>query len=253
MTSGKYLSAAIIFLTAVAFAPRSTTRIWLIGDSTISIKEIKAYPETGWGMPFANFWDSNVVVENRAKNGRSTRSFMAEGLWQPVVSALAPGDHVLIQFGHNDEVKEKVERYTSPEDFENNLLRFVTETRKARAVPVLITPVSRRRFDSAGTALQTHTVYSNIVRKLAAAEHVALIDLDEKSRSLFQKMGRDNSKLLFNHLAPGEHPNYPAGKVDDTHFNELGARLMAQIVLADLREVCPELVEHIVVPAAKKN
>jgi lysophospholipase L1-like esterase len=54
----------------------------MVGDSTMSIKEVKAYPETGWGMPFANFFDSTVVVVNHAKNGRSTKSFFEEGLWK---------------------------------------------------------------------------------------------------------------------------------------------------------------------------
>ncbi|MCK7554365.1 hypothetical protein MKQ70_04825 [Chitinophaga sedimenti] len=81
--------------------------MYLAGDSTIAVKEPRAYPETGWGMPFAWFFDSTVSVENYAKNGRSTGTFIAEGLWQKIESSLQEGDYVLIQFGHNDEVPTK--------------------------------------------------------------------------------------------------------------------------------------------------
>ncbi|MDQ6755816.1 MAG: GntR family transcriptional regulator, partial [Bacteroidota bacterium] len=101
-------------------------KVWLIGDSTMSIKEVKAYPETGWGMPFAYFFDSSIIVDNRAKNGRSTRTFISENLWQPVVENLKEGDYVFIQFGHNDESKEKTDRYTTPEEYRNNLIKFIT-------------------------------------------------------------------------------------------------------------------------------
>src|SRR5689334_17938120 len=133
---------SFLFLVAFTFPP-GKIKIWLIGDSTMANKEIKAYPETGWGMPFAYFFDSTVVVDNRARNGRSTRSFIAEGLWQPVVDRLKEGDYVFIQFGHNDESKEKGERYATPEQYKTNLIKFVTETRAKKANPILLTPVTR--------------------------------------------------------------------------------------------------------------
>jgi lysophospholipase L1-like esterase len=225
-------------------------KIYLIGDSTIANKEIKAYPETGWGMPFTYFFDSTATVDNRAKNGRSTKSFMAEGLWQPVVNNLQKGDYVFIQFGHNDEVKTKA-TYTTEEEFTANLARYIEETKKKEAIPVLITPVARRKFDSIGHVQGTHDVYSNLVRTVAKKYTVTLIDLDRKSQDLLQQMGPEGSKYLFNHLLPGEHPNYPDGKIDDTHFSELGARKMAQIVLAEIKNSHLELAERIVNPVKK--
>jgi len=99
--------------------------VYLVGDSTIANKLTSAYPETGWGMPFKFFFDSSVVVENHAKDGRSTRTFLAENLWQPVVSNLKQGDYVFIQFGHNDESKEKVDRYTTPKAYQQNLIKLI--------------------------------------------------------------------------------------------------------------------------------
>jgi lysophospholipase L1-like esterase len=211
----------------------------------MSIKDVKAYPETGWGMPFKNFFDSSVTVDNRAKNGRSTKTFLSEGLWKPVVENLSEGDYVLIQFGHNDEVKTKTS-YSTESEFTANLTRYVLESRSKKAVPVLITPVARRKFDSLGHIVSTHEVYAELVRRVASDLHVPLIDLDKKSQALLQQMGPETSKFLFNYLEPGEHPNYPDGKMDDTHFSELGARKMAEIVLAEIRFMKLDLADRIV-------
>lgn len=224
-------------------------KVYLIGDSTMSVKEVKAYPETGWGMPFAYFFDSTVTVDNRAKNGRSTRTFISEKLWQPVSETLQEGDYVLIQFGHNDESKEKADRYTTPEEYKANLVRFITETRNRKALPVLITPVARRRFDASGHIMESHETYSDLVRVVAREQHVPLIDLDQTSQALLQQYGEENSKVLFNWLEPGEHPNYPEGKQDNTHFNELGARKIAELVLDNVRTLHLELAGRIFKPA----
>jgi lysophospholipase L1-like esterase len=223
-----------------------TTKVtlWLVGDSTMSIKDPKAYPETGWGMPFVYYWDSTVTVKNLARNGRSTKSFIAEGLWQP--ERLAKGDYVFIQFGHNDASKDKGERYATPEEFRANLKRYVQETRTQGAIPILITPVARRRFDSTGTAIESHPVYADIVKEVAIAENSLFIDLNTRSKNLYQQMGPEYSKYLFNHLVPGEHPNYPFGKVDNTHFNELGARKIAGLVLEEIRKIDTALAARIV-------
>jgi len=240
----------LLFLMAFA-VPQKKIKVWLIGDSTMANKEIKAYPETGWGMPFQYFFDSTVNVDNRAKNGRSTKSFIEEGLWQPVVDNLSEGDYVFVQFGHNDEVPTK-KTYTTEDQFKTNLIRYVNETRAKKAIPVLITPVARRKFDSTGHVVGTHEVYSQIVRDVAKQLNVPLIDLDKKSQALLQQFGPENSKLLYNHLEPGENPHYPNGQSDDTHFDELGARKMAEIVLASIKELKLGLADHIYQPAVKK-
>lgn len=239
----------LVALTAFCVLQKRTT-IYLIGDSTMSVKDIRAYPETGWGMPFASFFDSTIVVDNRAKNGRSTRTFIEEGLWSPVVENLKEGDYVFIQFGHNDEVETK-KSYTTRDQFTANLTRYVTETRTKGATPILLTPVARRKFDSLGHIQGTHDVYAALVKEVAKKNNVPLIDLDKKGQELLQSFGIENSKLLFNHLQPGEHPNYPEGKIDDTHFSELGARKVAEIVLAEMKALNLPLTEHIYRPAIK--
>jgi len=236
---------SIILMTSFALPPKKIT-IWMIGDSTMAIKDPKAFPETGWGMPFVQFWDSTVRVDNRAKNGRSSKSFTAEGLWKPVIGNMSEGDYLIIQFGHNDESKDKGERYSAPEEFKANLTSYITQAKSKKAIPILITPVGRRKFDEAGKVKDTHLGYSDLVKQVAREQNTPLIDLDKKSQELYQLMGPETSKLLFNYLEPGEHPNFPNGVKDDTHFSELGARKMAEIVLAEIKALHIELADRIV-------
>ena len=241
------LLLACLFFFSFFSMEKKRIKVYLIGDSTMSIKQIKAYPETGWGMPFTAFFDSTVQVDNRAQNGRSTRSFMTENRWTPVVDNLQEGDYVFVQFGHNDEVPTKA-TYTKPEEFTANLVKYISDTKSKKAIPVLVTPVARRKFDANGHITGTHDAYSALVRTVAQEQGIALIDLDKISQQLLEKMGPENSKLLFNWVEPGEHPNYPQGKQDDTHFSELGARKMAELVLARIKALNLELADRIVKP-----
>ena len=240
----------VLFLMAFAMPEKKKITIWMCGDSTMSIKEKKAYPETGWGMPFVYFWDSTVIIENLAKNGRSTSSFRNEGLWQIVLDKATEGDYVFIQFGHNDEVPTK-KTYTTEIEFKNNLKRYVAEARGKKATPILLTPMARRKFDANGKVEGTHDVYSHIVIDVAKEEKVVLFDMDKITQQLYQQFGVENSKLLFMQLKPSEHPNYPDGRDDNTHFNELGARLIAQLVLTEIRSQVPDLADRIVKPVVK--
>ena len=240
-----------LFLMAFTIPDKKQITIWLCGDSTMSIKEKKTYPETGWGMPFVYFWDSTVNIENLAKNGRSTSSFRNEGIWKKVLDGAKEGDYVFIQFGHNDEVPTK-KTYTTETEFKNNLKQYIVEARSKKSIPVLLTPMARRSFDStSGKIKGTHDVYAQIIRDLAKEENVVLFDMDRITQQLYQTLGVENSKLLFLHLKRGEHPNYPDGKEDNTHFSELGARLVAQAVLSEIKKQIPGLAERIVKPVVK--
>src|SRR5205807_2069437 len=153
-------------------------KVYLAGDSTMAKKLPEKRPETGWGEMLAQFFQDNTVnIDNRAQNGRSTRTFISEGRWQAIVDALKPGDFVFIQFGHNDESKEKVDRYTPPADYRSNLIKFITEARAKKVTPVLLTSVMRRKFDKDGKLVDTHGEYPGIVRSAAAEYKVALIDM----------------------------------------------------------------------------
>lgn len=239
------LAAVLVIVILSAFSSQDSTIVYLVGDSTMSEKEVSAYPETGWGMTFDDYFKSSVNVENHARNGRSTRSFIQEGRWDPIVQDLESGDFVFIQFGHNDEVQTK-DRSTTPDEFQQYLRQYVNETKAKDARPVLLTPITRRQFDEDGNIKENHREYSQLMREVAESENVPIIDMDRKSQALLEELGPEKSTLLFLHLNPGQNPNYPDGIEDNTHFSETGARMMAELVLEGINEQELELAEHIV-------
>ena len=249
------LAGCALLLAASAAAsdgaqPATPTTVWLAGDSTLAPKRPQKRPETGWGEAFEPlFRPGSVIVDNRAMNGRSTRTFIEEGRWQALVDALRPGDHALLQFGHNDASQDKPDRYTTPDGYRRNLERFVADVRAAGATPLLLTPVARRRFDAAGVLQDSHGVYPEIVRDVARREQVALIDLQRSSEAILREAGAEPSKALYLWLAPGTSPNYPQGLRDDTHFSPEGAVRMAVAVADGLRTLESPLSALLLPPA----
>ena len=233
----KALSALCLLCALAAAAPsKGPITVHLAGDSTMAEKLPEKRPETGWGEALQKFFrPDRVRVSNHAKNGRSTRLFIEQKLWQGLLDALREGDYVFIQFGHNDGAKDKPDRYTPPEDYRANLVRFVREVRGRKATPVLFTPVVRRKFTKEGAFVDQHGVYPDIVREVAAELKVPLVDMHRESERLLVRFGPEGSRKLFLQLKPGENPNYPNGVEDNTHFNPLGAELMAGLAVDGIR------------------
>ena len=239
----------VLILFALGFtqvAQAQTITVYLAGDSTMAEKLAEKRPETGWGEKLQQLFDAKkVTIANRAKNGRSTKTFLAEGLWDNIIQNLKPGDYVLIQFGHNDSSKDKGDRYTPPADYRSNLAKMITDARDRKAHPVLLTPVVRRRFNDRAEFYDTHGEYPDLVRTVAREYKVPLIDMHQKSELVLKKYGADESRKLFLQLKPGEDQNYPNGIEDNTHFNSFGAEVMAKLVAQGIRELKLELADYL--------
>lgn len=212
--------------------------VYLAGDSTMAKKAEDKRPETGWGEMLQKHFDSSkVIVDDRALNGRSTKSFIAEGHWQKIVDDLKKNDYVFIEFGHNDEKLDKPGVGAAANgEYRENLIRFVNEVRAKKAFPILMTPVARRKFDAQGNLVDTHGEYADAVRKIALELKVPLIDMQSKSTKILQDYGDENSRKLFLQLKAGENQNYPKGIEDNTHFNPTGADAMAKLAVEGIRE-----------------
>jgi len=240
------LTLLALLLLAPAASAKEPITVFIAGDSTAANKAENKRPETGWGEQLQKHFDiSRVRVDNHAANGRSTKTFISEGRWQALLDKVKEGDYVLIQFGHNDQSKEKGERYTPPDDFRANLARFVAEVRAKKATPVLLTPVMRRRFDKEGKFYDVHGEYPDLTRRVAAEQKVALIDMHRMSEKVLVKYGPEESRKLFLQLKEGENPNYPKGVEDNTHFSPLGADIMAGLAADGFREQRLGLVEFL--------
>lgn len=219
----------------------------MIGNSTMADKPYNiGNPEKGWGQVFPLYFKEGVQIENHSINGRSTKSFIDQGRWEIVREKIAPGDYVIIEFGHNDAKKEDTTRYAEANTtYRWNLEKFVNDTREKGGIPVLATPIVRRRFDKNGNFYDVHGDYPKVVREVAEAKDVIMLDMHSKSEALLIQYGEENSKQLFLHIAPGEYASLPDGKTDDTHFSATGAFRMCDLAVEEIKLKIPELVKFL--------
>lgn len=234
----------VLALFAFALPTKKKITIWMVGDSTMANKSPKAYPETGWGMAFAPFFDKDVKVDNRALNGRSTKSFINEKRWQPILDSIQPGDYVFIEFGHNDEKVEKPAVGTSLDSFRIYLSKYVNETRSKQGIPILLTPITRRSFKD-GVLTNSHGDYPAVVKAVADSLKVPMIDMLAMSSEYVTSLGVEKSKILYNYVDSG-NANYPTGKKDDTHFSPVGAQKMAELAASAIRDLHLPLADRLV-------
>jgi len=229
---------AVAALTGGAQAAPATQarRIVIASDSTAAPYGPERMPQMGWGMVLKCSLTPKVEVVNLARGGRSTKTYLEEGLWSVLLAQLKPGDTVLIQFGHNDADTKKIIRFTDPNGaYGVNLRRFVGDVRTAGATPVLVTPIARWMWEG-GKPKDAHAAYAATIRKVAAEMKVPLVDLDADMMAAQQARGQLASRGLYLFYTANDHvARYPDGISDDTHINEQGARLAAALVATRLK------------------
>lgn len=227
------LSCLLTTLTTTARADDTAAlRVVLCGDSTMC--EYPAdRPDRGWGQYLQGYFDDGVLVINLARGGRSTKTFRTDGLWEKALATRPT--FVLIQFGHNDShAPDRPESTDAATEFPANLRRYVSEARAAGATPILLTPVVRRVFNADGTLVGELRPYAEATRQVAAEMRVPLVDVQASSTALVESLGPEGSAAMAN--TPG----------DRTHFNEHGAKTMADLVMRELPTAAPPLEAHVV-------
>lgn len=272
MTKLKLLSLiAVATLVMTAMRQDKVVTIFMVGDSTMANKKLdNGNLERGWGMALQCYFDEGVRIDNHAVNGRSSKSFLDEGRWEKVLSRIKPGDYVFIQFGHNDE-KPQPKRHTDPgTTFDANLRKFVSETIEKGGIPVLFNSVVRRNFakktvkndddealrkldaknapkvEEGDTLYDTHGDYRIAPRRVAEEMGVTFVDANKITHDLEQGLGREASKKLHMYYLPGEVPQLPNGRTDNTHYNVYGAHVVASLLADAVGEKIPALKKHIV-------
>lgn len=260
MTRFAMVMSVMVMLFTMTSADRRFT-IFMIGDSTMANKDIKKGQERGWGMALQGFFTENVVVDNHALNGRSSRSFIIEGHWQKVYDAMKPGDYLVIQFGHNDE-KGKIEknnkRHTEPGlTFDDNYRMFIRAAQEKGVTPIVMNAVVRRNFykkpdmnvddeslrdaKSTGkeqinsdTLIDTHGLYVVTPQNVAKLMRVPFVDANKITKDFENSLGVEKSRML--HMISA----VKNGK-DNTHYTVYGAHEVASRLVDAMAEVCPEL------------
>lgn len=204
-------------------------QIFLAGDSTMADYPSSSFPQMGWGQELSAFFTEEISIQNKAMNGRSTKTFLAEGRLDEIKESLQPGDFLFIQFGHNDSKREEA-RGTDPfSTYQENLRTFIETAKSKGATPLLLTPIQRRKFEDDGTLQQTHGSYPTAMRQVAETESVGLIDMTALTSEFLLNLGPERSKQYFMWLDKTESANFSEGAKDDTHLNQAGARQIAKI------------------------
>jgi lysophospholipase L1-like esterase len=206
--------------------------VYIAGDSTVTDQAKE--PWAAWGQMLPAFFKQGVAIANHAESGESLKSFVGERRLQKILETIQAGDYLLIQFAHNDQKPgaSHVEPFTS---YKELLKLYVDEARKRNALPVLVTPVHRRKFDEQGRIVNTLGDYPEAMRQLAKEEKVPLIDLNEMSKQLFEALGPDGTLKAFVHYPAQTFPGQEKELKDDTHFNAYGAYELAQCVVTGMR------------------
>jgi lysophospholipase L1-like esterase len=245
------IATLLLACTFLCSASGAKIKVLTIGDSTMAdYDEVKNSSEDemrGWGQMLSLFFNSDVTVENAAKNGRSSKSFYYE-FWGKLRETLKPGDYVVIQFGHNDEKNigqdsapnDRTGRGTAPwGQYQDYLSRYVKESRERGAIPVLATPIVRRMFDAEGKELvaqakhnlrevlksENDTLYDYVLamKDVAKKLNVSLVDMTALTEAAVENLGADKSKELIYCVK------------DNTHLKALGALMYANLFADDIK------------------
>ncbi|MDM5177289.1 GDSL-type esterase/lipase family protein [Massilia sp. DJPM01] len=209
---------------------------YLAGDSTVASYGTGNYPQQGWGGRIRDYLTTGITVDNRAIGGRSSKSFVDEGRLSSILSVIKPGDYLFVQFGHNDgygDPRLHTDPYTS---FKTYLAMYVDLSRQYGAIPVLVTPMGRRRYNDSGRFINDFADRAAAMKQLASEKNVPLIDLNAKSIAFYDGVGVAATADVFLWLAANEYPRFPNGVSDDTHFQEYGAGQLARLVVQGIEE-----------------
>lgn len=266
----KIIYCLLVAMMTMCTTPQEKIKVYMIGDSTMANKPLEnENQERGWGQVLPAFFNENVVIDNHAKNGRSSKSFIDEGRWQVVLDSLKEGDYLIIQFGHNDEKADTL-RHTDPgTTFDANLEKFITEARAKGAKPILMNSIVRRNFSDnpnavanddyrrakadgpkaeTDTLFDTHGEYKESPKLVAKKLNVPFVDMNTLTHDLVQALGKDESKTIYMWIAPGVSAACPEGRQDNTHLNIYGAHVVANIAVKAMATEVPALAPYMVTP-----
>lgn len=247
MTLPRLFFIALAITTACFNEASAKPTLYLIGDSTVK----NGTPgQVGWGAPFCEWFDqSRIRVQNRALGGRSSRSYLREGLWQTVLADLQPGDFVLIQFGHNDngpldqgkaraslkgntdETREVTIQETQAKEVVHSygayLRRYIADAQAKGATPIVCSLVPRNIWKD-GKVVRSAGDYCKWAREAVEQGGALFIDLNELIAQRYETDGQDNVRTRY-------------FTSDHTHTSAIGAEINAASVVEGLRLLrdCP--------------
>lgn len=224
----------------IQIEPADVPTIYLCGNSTVVDQNYE--PWASWGQMITRWFGPQVAISNHAESGLTARTFIGSFRLDKILSTLKKGDYVFVEFGHNDEKEHR------PGDgawyhYQYQLKIFVDQVREKGAEIVFCTPTQRRQFDTdKRTIKNTHGDFPAAMKMVAEKENVKVIDLNAKTKTLFEALGYEDSKRALVH-----YPKEVYGKelADNTHFNTFGAYEVAKCVVMGMKELQLPFVEYL--------
>lgn len=211
-------------------------KIIFLGDSTMQLNDASTFPQYGWPQALDGRFIDSVEVINLAKNGRSTKSYINEGLFDEALKVMDQDSYVVIEFGHNDEHTYNEEQYTRPYvEYKQNLIYMHDECVAKGAKVLLLTPIYRRQFLENGLIdPYCHKDYREAMIEVSRETNTPLIDMTTLTKEAITSMGDEASKKCYMNFPAGMYETYPEGKEDNTHLRKLGANLIASIFITEV-------------------
>jgi lysophospholipase L1-like esterase len=207
-------------VSAIEIEKADVPTLYIAGDSTSTDQSRE--PFNSWGQMLPRFFRPEIAVANHGESGESLRGFIGERRLAKVMSAIKPGDWLLIQMGHNDQ-KEKGEGVGAFTTYKESLKQFIAQAREKGATPVLVTPMNRMTFDAEGKITNSLGDYPEAVRQTGAEEKVAVIDLNAMSKLFYEALGPKDAVKAF---ADG----------DATHHNNYGSYQLAKCIVQGIQD-----------------
>ncbi|MRW91431.1 family 43 glycosylhydrolase [Duganella sp. FT80W] len=211
---------------AIDITPVQAPTLFLLGDSTVC--DQPGEPYNSWGQMLPRFFKPGIAVANHGESGETYRDSLARRRLDKILSALKPGDTVLMQFGHNDQKQIKDGKGGPFTTYKDEIRAHVEAIRAHGGTPVIISSMERRNFDANGKVVPSLIDYANAARQSAQELGVAFIDLNAMSKPFYEALGPEQSKLAFAEPQPG--------RIDNTHHNSYGSYELAQAVVTGLRK-----------------
>lgn len=211
---------------SIDIVPVKAPTLFLLGDSTVC--DQGGEPYASWGQMLPRFFRAGVAVANHGESGETYRDSLGRRRIDKIVSAMAPGDTVLMQFGHNDQKQIKDGKGGPFTTYKAEIRTHVAMIRARGGVPVLVSPMERRRFDDNGKVVPSLIDYADAARQAAQELGTAFIDLNAMSKPFYEALGPDKSQLAFAEPSPGH--------VDNTHHNNYGAYELAKGIVTGMQK-----------------
>jgi lysophospholipase L1-like esterase len=210
---------------AVEIEPVKVPTIFLLGDSTVCDQSKEPY--NSWGQMITRWFKPTVAIANHGESGETYRDSIGRRRLDKILSAMQPGDWLIMQFGHNDQKQIAAKTGAPFTTYKDEIKKHVDGVRAHGGTPVIVSPMERRGFDTAGKVLPSLISYADAAREAAKELGVAFIDLNAMSKPFYEALGPDKSARAF--AAPG-------GTVDNTHHNNYGSYELAKCIVQAIRE-----------------